>query len=358
MHCHVHTGMHKTGTSSIQATLEALPPLRVRYFPWPGNQSPRLLTLFEAQPYAVRDHELNGRSKAVVDGLGKRWLRHLRETLAGWQASGAVTDVVFSGEELSNPATFRGDAFRRLADEMRRHFHGLTLYGYLRPPGSFMESDFQQVLKMGGPAMLDLSPHYPRYRDRFERMDRAVGRENVVLRRFDRRSMVKGDVVSDFAAQIGLPLAPGQIVRANESLGLEATSLLFAIRRSGRGIGGAVLSETTLSVWLGEVLTPLSERRFAVAPALVDDIVLANYDDMAWAEARLGTALDEAPGGAAVVVRSERDLLEIAADAKARILDLGVFEVPPDAPFAARYPDLTRRDVLAWVEEGLMRDAA
>src|SRR5690606_39955083 len=140
--------------------------------------------------------------------------------------------VLMSGERMSSPETTSPEPFLRLRAAVAGQVGGIRVLGYVRAPRAFLASDFQQRLRMGAPADLgDLRLSLPRYRDRFEKLDRAFGAEAVDLRVFARARLAQGDVVADLAARMGVP-PPPVADRYNQGLSLEATALLYAIRRT------------------------------------------------------------------------------------------------------------------------------
>jgi len=351
--CCIHVGMHKTGTTSVQETFAHAPQGRVRAFPWPPNHSARLATLYEDDPWRIRNHRLLNRSRAEVAQLQAGFRENLRNVLAQWRRHPGISTVLFSGEQISQIGFFDPPALGRMRDELSEFCDEIRLIGYLRAPRSFVASDFQQVLKMGGPARFEFDRYWPHYRARFERMDEVFGRGAVVLRKFDPAGFVGGDVVLDLAEFVAWPTAGLHIVRSNEGIGLEAMALLYAIRRAGYGEGGGKLKATTLSMWMSDVLSPISRRKLVLAPGLLDGLMLRHSADLAWAEARLGASLEEREPTGADVIRSERDLLDIAAEMRGAIDGLDFAGPPEDAPFREDFPDISPGTLRRWVEEGL-----
>ena len=71
----------------------------------------------------------------------------------------------------------------------------------------------------------------PLYWESITRLDETFGRETVEILPFDRKAIAEGDVVIDFCRRIGIEIRPDQIVTTNESMSLEAASLLYLHRR-------------------------------------------------------------------------------------------------------------------------------
>src|SRR5690606_378811 len=150
------------------------------------------------------------------------------------------------------------------------------------------------------------------------------------------------DVVADLAARMGVP-PPPVADRYNQGLSLEATALLYAIRRTGRGLHDQSRPAAYLAQATAAALAPVPGDRFALAGELDAQVLDTAADDIAWATARLGAPLadDHAPGP----IRGDADMLAIAAAARP-LLAVAVTATRPGVT-------VTPADLALWVEQGL-----
>ena len=351
--CVLHVGMHKTGSTSIQNTLTSTPVAEVTYFPWPGNHGEYLGVAFEERPWELYRAVRTGTPKEVVLEQRAHLRRVLEQRLAHFRQSPKVQKVVLSAERISDHERFVNNTLADLRDALLAHCDKVEVLAYVREPRTFIASNFQQVLRMGGPAALPGGEAWPEYRARFGRFDTVFGPDHVTLLPFDPAVFAGGDVVSDFCTRIGRPIDPADIVRENENIGLEATALLFTLRRAGYAEGLHVMENTTLSLWLGDLFQPLSTRSFRLGESILGPLVADREADIRWMKARLGVPLpgQPDPGG----IDCEEELLAIAEGLVERIPALEEPASGRSPMFVKKYPDLTLETIRDWVSEGLRR---
>lgn len=349
----IHVGMHKTGTTSIQESLTEAKPGSVIYYPVSGNHGGQLGTMFEDEPWRLRTNVLRKLKSHEANDLRQRFRKKFNNVLRKSRASRDISGIVFSSEMLSQPKRFAEPALTRMRDALLQHCDHISLIGYVRSPRSFASSLFQQVLRMGGPAEFTPERLWPNYQDRFERMDRVFGRDDVHLKKFDRTTLRYGDVTRDFAEEVGWKISENEVKRSNESIGLEAVALLYALRRAGYAQGGSILKNTTLSTWIGDYLAPLSSTAFRLSSAAFDPVIKKEQRDLRWMERRLGERLDEPEEDSLGAVQSESELLEVAQAAHSLVPGLPEPKFEGSEPFLADYPNLSSRMIADWIEQGL-----
>lgn len=310
----IHIGMHKTGSSSIQQTFAPLKHPDLEYIDWDfsGNHSTLFVLLFQDADKLAEYHEFKARGPEFIRGLPalrEDWRKRVSAQLAG----AADKTVIFSGEDISNPSL--ENALPRLRDFFGEWSNDISVIGYARPPAGFMVSAFQQYLRGGTIANLSKGGASPQYRARFERIDQTFGRDIVRLREFSPDRMLNGDVVQDFAHEIGLgPLKEDQIIRANESRSLEAAALLYVQRKLGQGFvqgfdGAQVVNNTFIAR-----LATIGTRKFAFSPQMLAPILEKERDDIAWMEDRLGHGFSGGSAAHKDAISSLDDLVDIALE--------------------------------------------
>ncbi len=305
----LHAGMNKTGSSSIQQTFANQRFPEVDYVNWRShNHSGMVSLLFESAPENSFNFRDKGRDRAYLLAERDEWTKKLAAQLE----AGKDRCFLLSAELISSPLS---DAVPTMADFFARFTDDIRVIAYVRPPISFMQSAFQQRVRGGQAQKLRPAGLWPDYRKRFEKLDTAFGRERVTLKKFTPDALLDGDVVHDFAREIGVTLDPTTAVRTNVAVSLEALALLFAQRKLGdgyvRGIKGAAKGNRRFLAALENVGT----QKFAFAPSLTAPTVKRFRDDLQWMEARLGEPLLDTPRtGTVRQIASEEDLLAVAEE--------------------------------------------
>ncbi len=305
----LHFGMHKTGSTSIQKTLfTALDDPSFYYLRFEQANLSRIVNLL-----ALNDEHLHPFMQRL--GVSRNDLGKLRKLIAdrlkSEYALAAGRIAILSAESISN---LTGAEFEVLLNELRLHSARFRAVGYIRRPQAYMESMFQEAVKHGRGTLMPVDRFYPRYRRRFKKLVKSTSLEAASLWLFEPRLFKDGCVVRDFSARLGIKLDVERVFRVNESLSLEALSLLFAYRRYGPsfGVGPKAIKE---NMQLYKKLTELKGTRISFHPDLVDPVLKQNRDDITWMEERLGTSLKEGartPTGK--TIRADQDLLTFDRD--------------------------------------------
>ncbi|KIN72503.1 sulfotransferase family protein [Sulfitobacter guttiformis] len=301
----IHAGMHKTGTTSIQMTLQSNAPKGV-YVPDSGpggGQNGLMVLLFEGgvppglSKFAPGAPEVLQRKAKTEDTL--------RQNLT----DPAYHTTVFSAERL---VTSPLPAVQRLRDFYAAYCDEIQVILYVRPPVGFMTSAMQEMIKRN-PKKLKF--HFPPYRNAIHKLDTVFGRENVLLKKFDIAALKDNDVLTDFFDTAGLDLPKTDYVRANEGLSLEAFCLLYTQRiLNNEPVDGSTRMSGRNMAFVNKV-AQIGTGKLAFDPSLTDPVIEANRDELKWVENRLGTTLDDAPRKPGLrTVASEDDIFAIAAE--------------------------------------------
>lgn len=308
----IHVGMHKTGSSSIQHTFAQLPHSDIEYIDWSGsgNHSALYVLLFQDLEKLSNYHGFKARGPEFalkLPAMRIDWNVRVSQQVA---RAGDKT-VIFSAEDISSPAF--ESALPRLHDFFSGWSESVSAIGYARSPGGFMASAFQQRLKDSGIVDLNSRGALPNYRARFERIDRIFGSKKVKLKEFSSDHLLDGDVVQDFASEIGVaPLQDDQIIRTNESLSLEAVALLYVQRKMGQSfVQGFDRAQAANTAFISRIAA-IGTRKFAFSPQLLAPILEKELDDIAWMEERLGHPFSESGAVHPDAIDSLDDLVDIA----------------------------------------------
>ncbi|MBA4741452.1 MAG: hypothetical protein H2060_01930 [Azoarcus sp.] len=305
----LHIGMHKTGSSSIQASLDGFDDAGVRYLRLGHpNHSIPLRTLFADDRYAYHVHTRRGLSKAQVDQLAEQYQAALHSEIR------LPHEVkIISGEDI---AFLPEPALSQLRDLLAPHVDSIRVMAYARHPIAFLNSAYQEVVKNSTESK---TPPLPDYRNRFERFFRVFGRENVDIADFDPRRFPDGSVVRDFLVRAGLGHCTPSEKRANESLSSLVTRLLVAFNRHGPLASGDELLSAARTRMIESLRSQFDGPAFRMADELAMHWV--SRPDLDWLASETGIdyrdGLPEPANDA--VERFEQSVDTITPDENARL---------------------------------------
>lgn len=306
-------GMHKTGSSSIQQSLNGLDTPDAAYVKiGHPNHSSIYMTLFRDAPETYNAHRKNNRTREEVMELQKRF----EATFTQFVAAHPGKTILSSAEDVG---LMQPGELARMKDWLLGMFDEVVIVGYARAPISFMRSAIQQ--RVAGGVNFKPADLFPPYRDRFEKFDDVFGRDAVKLTKFGKEHLTDGDVVTDFLHKAGLGHLDVQTVTDNLSRPLEATSVLYVQRRLGRGFvryPKAPLDNARMVDLLREVGTSKVELH----PDYVSDQFAAHQDDLDWMAQRLGVPFADQARDVPGALRGPEDLIDIASQNLGPVLNV------------------------------------
>lgn len=358
-----HIGQPKTGTTILQATLEASSPVLARagvcYPALHGRENHRALApwisdgMFSSQ---MLMRSLGGDRDKALERSRRQWAL----AAAAWQRSGSET-LVLSAEVFFQP--FRPPHLKRLKHALARLGGTVQPVAYLRSPLAFALSAAQQQVKL---APLYLRDRRGALRRVIERMDAALPHP-VDLNLYDRGTLLGGDIVEDFVTrylpgvEIGTLIRPA--MRDNSSLSSEAMAVLHDIHT---GALPNPLSDTQargfgLSTYLGAVDAGLAgATRPALHPAMQEAFLAMAKPDLLWLQHRRGITFPDIDNralarlpvaqGAPLVARVE-DMCPVDQERKQALVVAIADRARLDAHLAER---MDRRETLRKVQNALV----
>lgn len=285
----LHVGFHKTGSTSIQATLANSRASGFRYLTKkPANHSNLLSSAFRFPGVAE--------PSASPDGIAE--FRSLLHAAASDLGDGTL---IVSGEVVS---VFSEASLQALKAELSSLTSDISVIGYVRPVADYMSSQFQQDLKNRF-VPFDSIKTRP-YRAQIEALDGVFGRENVCLVPSDREMLQHGDAVRDFCDRIGFPIEPAAIRRNNESIGAEGIALLYIHRKyyTSTDIKRPALERNFI-----QHLRSAGTGRFKLDGSIVAAANTGSLDDMRAVSERLGYPFEKFLDTSKPGVKSEEELL-------------------------------------------------
>jgi hypothetical protein len=306
----LHAGMNKTGSSSIQKSLRALSGEKINFLKWKWeNHSDLFMLLFQDKILREKYHifKTQGWSASDLDRETEIW----QEVLSKELLVNKFETTLFSAEDASQP-NVSVVAMQRFYDFFAPHFDRIRVIAYVRSPYSFANSAFQQRVKSGGIKKIDMHTLWPNYRLRFEKLDEVFGQENVFLVHFTPSELFDGDVVSDFCRRIDIELSDTSRTRANDSLSLEALSLLYYQRKYGVGINRGSRGSTKANNAFVHAISKIGSTKFQFEPEAFCNVLEENRSDLDWIEGRMGKSVTQDLSGMSGGVKTEEDLENVA----------------------------------------------
>ncbi|WP_145995417.1 hypothetical protein [Macromonas bipunctata] len=275
----LHIGMHKTGSSSIQASLNKYHAHGIRYADLgPANHSEPLLTAFLQHPEKYHIHIKNGRSKDQIRDIKEKALLLLVRELSRSDCE----RLIISGEGLSSLSFKELIVFKEV---LSRFSEKITVIAYIRDPVSYMSSDFQEAVK-GGYSGSELP--LPCYREKFEKFFRVFGRKNINFRLFNKKSLVNGSVVSDFCELINIPHTSVVEKSSNESISLDAVKLMYLFNKKGvMSLGEEKILRARKKMVM--LISDISDEKFLIPENICQAYI--DVPDLQWMEQQTGFSL-------------------------------------------------------------------
>ncbi|MFD3191525.1 hypothetical protein ACFMPD_14780 [Sedimentitalea sp. HM32M-2] len=255
----LHIGLHKTGTSSIQATLKhnhGLLRRRGLLFPGflPVNQSQFFINAFSDRAATYHANRRQGLGPVEIRQQARQHLRRLGEVLGRFDGG----TVVLSAEDA---CTFQPPEVARVRarlDGLGADLPGGLAYRvllYTRDPVAFVSSAMQENVKGNGMRLEDSKAVHirnaaGRYRRIHDHWAAVFGAEAVQFRSFETACAAPGGLVADFLRTLGV--APGGIApqMTNEGISDEVTEFLSSLYLPGTGAGPGQLQDCRMRVAL------------------------------------------------------------------------------------------------------------
>ena len=285
----IHFGVHKTGSSSIQATLFGTRANRVAGYVHGGTANGSQLV---RDAFATRGASWHSRANGAAISLPalRRLAGRLRWHMAIRAARAKSDRLILSAEAIAH---FHDADLATLLDAVRAVSPSPVFLGYVREPVGFLRSAFQEKIKTKLGAGFEFAPDRPRrlnLHGLIERLDAAVGADNVRVFAFDRALFPQGDVVRHFLEQAGIDPSSVTIRRVNEGLSMLGVKALYTYRRLRVANDLTLRDPRSRAAFVAE-LADLGGEAFALHPEIEARIAADNTALFDWSETRLGQRL-------------------------------------------------------------------
>lgn len=210
----LHIGTAKTGTTTLQRFLHvnrtALARQGIGYPISPGRTNHRALAM-----YAMADNRIDGAIRAAglqAPATRAQWRTEFRDAFGAElrQLASDADRVLLSSEHCQSRLTNTA-AVQCLHDLLHPFFGRIEIVVYLRRQDELAVSRYNTRIKTGQTGTdffypRDAASHYYDYRRLLDLWSSIFGREAVRPRLFDRRRLIGGSILHDFAVVAGLDL--------------------------------------------------------------------------------------------------------------------------------------------------------
>ncbi len=229
MNCVLHIGLEKTGTTSIQHCFaknrSQLKAQGVLYPACLGEISHVKLTAYALEQEKIDDIRtgLGVKSPEAVPRFRKNIVAQLKQEIV---TSGCST-LLLSNENLSSRLNQEKE-LQRLKQLLEASCDNITVYVYLRRQSELYNASVSTAVKACSDSdfciltlpdfnSVDFQFRY-NYFNLLQRWENVFGKENIVVRRYDKDSMPDGNVVDDFIRALGLDFVCETGNYANKSM--------------------------------------------------------------------------------------------------------------------------------------------
>lgn len=248
MNCVLHIGLEKTGTTSIQHCLaKNKKQLKARGVLYPsclGELGHVKLTAYALDDAKICDLRtgLGIKSPSAVPHFRQSVCKQLKREIA---ESGCPT-LLLSNENLSS-RLHQESELRRLRELLLSSCDTITVYVYLRRQSELYNASISTAVKASSndTNVLTLpdfgsAPFQLRYNyfELLKRWENVFGKENIVVRRFDKETLVDGNVVEDFINNLQLDFICETQHYVNKSMQKDKLLFLYNLNKHFPRIGG------------------------------------------------------------------------------------------------------------------------
>lgn len=303
--CIVHIGMPKTGSSSIQESFfSGISDKKISYANLhEANHSIALYGMFTENPETYHIFSKKGWKTKEISAFNTK----NKELLIDGFLNHVSPIEIISGEDIYHLSE---DAVLKMKLFLTNYFQKIIIIAYVRPPKSFMESAFQQLVKHNDLGTFNFNCIYHPYKN-LEKFDNIFGKENVRLWKFDPTQFPNGDIFFDFCQKIGINFDKSKSNKANESISQEAVSMLFTYHYFGNKTDFGY-SEYLLEHALINLFRSVGDTKFRFSQSLIESVLSKYHDDYSWIKSRMDDSLHEKYESTDSTIGSEEELLNFS----------------------------------------------
>lgn len=308
--CIIHIGMPKTGSTSIQfalfSNLSESPEASFSSPPFFFTlQASAIFSLFCSNP--EKYHGNAGKSGNEITASNKE----KTDILVNSIINSKQNKYIISSEDIYHMDI---EGLERMKLFFSPFFKRIVITGYVRPPRSFLESAFQQLVKFHEVDTTNPATIYHPYLN-FKRFDQVFGEENVFLKVFYPSHFPENNVLRDFEKTWDLAFSPTlSEVRENESISQNLLSILFFYNKSIQKKQGAIKDSSKHYDLIERLRFKITGSPFKFSEKYMENIYSLYKEDLEWIDKRLGVSLKDFDDNSAGGITTDEELLECALD--------------------------------------------
>ena len=210
----LHIGIHKTGSTSIQAALKGYNKNKVKYVAFEEiNHSIPMYTIFSENRYNYHIWQKVGISNEDIDKKKNTYLNILMKEFM----NNKVETLIISGEDLSG---LKDHEVKKLSEFLTAQQITTTVICYVRDPLSWAVSASQEMAKNGG-----TTPNLDNmFEFRIQKYIKYFGKKNIKVFDYEKSSVSEKSIVRHFSRELSIDLK--DLPHANKSLNPLQFSLL------------------------------------------------------------------------------------------------------------------------------------
>jgi hypothetical protein len=229
--CYLHIGTEKTGSTTIQKFLNlrraGLKERGILFPQSPGHENQMRLATYAMTTDSMTDLQAQYGIRSPADAesfqatFAKDFVREIENSTS--------EICVMSGEHCSS-RLIEDEEVERLYQLLSPLFSQIYVVIYLRRQDGFLLSSYSTDVKYGKTAPCTVpTPEEAKERYAYDRLldrwARVFGRDSLIVRRFDRKRLYKGDVLEDFLNIVAPGKTEGLDRPANENVSLDTETL-------------------------------------------------------------------------------------------------------------------------------------
>ena len=285
-HIIIHAGLHKTGSTSIQACFSQLDMPDHDYLNW-GNRNHSVFFHQAFKPQELYD-STHPNSKLPSEEF-ERHTQHFRRCLIQGIEAATKKNLIISAEGLS--ALKMEDNLVEFRDLILPYASKITVIAYVRPIESMLASAMQQNIKSGRVVKFPPKTALP---GRILHLIDTFGQEDVILRKYHKPELLEGNVVRDFANLIGVDVSPENSRYENAASSLETIAVMYLHNLCFKD-DPKHLKNTRIQTSVARVLKDFGSERFRLGPKVILKMKRKIVKPMTKIENMMGVSLQGEP---------------------------------------------------------------
>ena len=236
---YLHIGMEKNGTTSIQGScVKNMDNLIREGYLYPNLNNSINGNHLSLSVYASDDDNdfyikqmLNIRNSKECNDFRLRFRKDFDEKIKKFEGH----SVILSGEHCSSVLN-REDEIIRLREFLGNYFSEVKIIVYIREQVQTLASQYSTYIICGGTdkfkSPIDFKNElYFNYNLILKNWENVFGKENIILRIFDKKEFLNGNLIDDFFNIVGVTFFDRMDINLNKSLNLKQAEILRQVNK-------------------------------------------------------------------------------------------------------------------------------